>query len=88
MVLLQFLTILFPYEMCVTEKKAYVNKHSFNMHPEKWFEGHPVKSTQIFIGCTLNFVGLRHHILIFIGYSLDFFLKPRIVLKVILQEIV
>ena len=36
----------------------------FNLHPEKWFEGYPVKSTQIFIGCTL----------IFLGYSLDFFL--------------
>ena len=27
----------------------------FNLHPEKWFEGCPVKSTQIFIGCLLRF---------------------------------
>ena len=45
----------------------------FNLHPEKWFEGYPVKSTQIFIGCTLIFLGCCHA-LIFLGYSLDFFL--------------
>ena len=27
----------------------------FNLHPEKWFEGYPVKSTQIFLGCHLRF---------------------------------
>ena len=27
----------------------------FNLHPEKWFEGYPVKSTQIFIECHLSF---------------------------------
>ena len=47
--------------------------HPFNLHPEKWFEGYPVKYTQIFIGCTLIFLGC-HHALIFLGYSLDFFL--------------
>ena len=36
-------------------------------------EGHPVKSTQIFIGCTLIFLGCRHA-LIFLRYLLDFFL--------------
>ena len=30
--------------------------HLFNLHPEKWFEGYPVKSTQIFIGCHLRFI--------------------------------
>ena len=44
----------------------------FNLHPEKWFEGYPVKSTQIFIRCTLIFLGCRHA-LIFLGYSLIFF---------------
>ena len=45
-------------------KNINQDSRPFNLHPEKWFEGYPVKSTQIFIGCTL----------IFIGYSLDFFL--------------
>ena len=27
----------------------------FNLHPEKWFEVYPVKSTQIFKGCHLRF---------------------------------
>ena len=27
----------------------------FNLHPDKWFGGYPVKSTQIFIGCHLRF---------------------------------
>ena len=27
----------------------------FNLHPEKWFEGYPVKSTQIFSGCSPDF---------------------------------
>ena len=27
----------------------------FNLHPEKWFEGYPVKSTQIFQGAHLIF---------------------------------
>ena len=36
------------------------------LNPEKWFEGYPVKSTQIFLGCTLIFIGCRHA-LIFLG---------------------
>ena len=32
-----------------------INIHPFNLHPEKWFEGYPVKSTQLFIGCHLRF---------------------------------
>ena len=35
------------------------DNHPFNLHPEKvaekWFEGYPVKSTQIFMGCHLIF---------------------------------
>ena len=27
----------------------------FYLHPEKWFEGYPVKSTQIFSGCSPDF---------------------------------
>ena len=27
----------------------------FNLHPEMWFEGYPVKSTQIFIRCHLKY---------------------------------
>ena len=49
------------------------NTCPFNLHPEEWFEEYPVKFTQIFIGCTLIFLGC-HHALIFLGYSLDFFL--------------
>ena len=42
-------------------KIAAINQdnHLFNLHPgkvsEKWFEGYPVKSTQIFMGCHLIF---------------------------------
>ena len=35
--------------------KPYPYNHPFNLHPEKGFEGYPVKSTQIFIGCHLIF---------------------------------
>ena len=45
---------------------------SLNLHPEKGFEGYPVKSTQIFVGYTLIFLGC-HHALILLGYSLGFF---------------
>ena len=47
--------------------------HPFNLHHEKCFEGCPVKFTQIFLECTLIVLGCRH-VLIFLGYSLDFFL--------------
>ena len=33
----------------------YLHTHLFNLHPEKWFEGYPVKSTQFFLGCHLRF---------------------------------
>ena len=46
--------------------------HPFNLHPEKWFEGYPVKSTQIFIGCHLRFVRVAST-QIFLGCSPDFF---------------
>ena len=57
--------------LSIFEKLWY--DHPFNLHPEKWFEGYPIKSTPIFIECTLIFLGC-HHALIFLGYSLDFFL--------------
>ena len=37
------------YLVHVEVKICYI--HPFNLHIEKWFEGHPVKSTQIFIKC-------------------------------------
>ena len=40
------------------------NIRPFNLHPEKWFEGYLVKSTQILIECCHN--------MIFLGYSLAF----------------
>ena len=33
---------------------------SFNLRPEKRFEGYSVKSAKIFSGCTLIFLGCRH----------------------------
>ena len=38
-------------------KGVRTNNHLFNLHPEKWFEGYPVKSTQLFIRCHLIFLG-------------------------------
>ena len=35
--------------------KIYKVNRPFNLHPEKWFEGYPVKSTQIFSGCSPDF---------------------------------
>ena len=40
---------------CVGKKYQNFDIHSFNLHPEKWFEMYPVKSNHIFIGCHLRF---------------------------------
>ena len=47
----------------ITTKNWKYNR-PFNLHPEKWFEGYPVKSTLIFIGCTLIFLECRHALIL------------------------
>ena len=42
-------------ELCNVILLLIFDSHPFNLHPEKWFKGYPVKSTQIFIGCHLRF---------------------------------
>ena len=39
---------------CLSWTKV-VDTRPFNLHPEKWFDGYPVKSTQICIGYHLRF---------------------------------
>ena len=46
MILLQFLTILYPYKMCVTEERTYVNnKH--RVQPSKYFNSFVVNTPLI-----------------------------------------
>ena len=43
--------------------------HQFNLHPEKWFEGYPVKSTQIYIGCHLRCYTKKYQCACLISFS-------------------
>ena len=42
----------------------------FNLHPAKWFEGYPVKSTQMFTECHLRFFRVVSNQIFFQGSSL------------------
>ena len=71
------------YEICcffgktgvaMQNHKLGIHNHLFNMHPEKWFQGYPVKSTQVFIRCYLFSRWVASTQILFSGWSPNLFL--------------